>query len=78
MHFETPIGGSFDERAELYRCLLGEVDGEGDDGEGAGPTDYACLGCGGVTTADERPGSCPSCHRTLADRRPGALFQPLG
>jgi len=79
VHFETPIHGTLDERDAIYRALVG-MDGceECDDATEAAPTDYACLGCGTVTTARERPVSCPACYRTPGDRRPGALFQHLG
>ena len=77
MHFETSVGGPFDERAAIYRSLLDETEAESVDPEERPPTDFACLGCGTVTTAEERPDSCPSCHRTPGDRRGGALFQSL-
>jgi len=86
---ETPPAGPLNEREAIYRALAGDdpfdaadsADGREragrDDAGHAGPTAFACLGCGAVTTADDRPDSCPACHRTPGDRRDGALFQRL-
>jgi rubrerythrin len=89
MYHDSPPGGPLDERAAIYRHLVGEDpfdaaaraaaddehEREGrDDDE---PTAFACLGCGAVTTADEPPESCPECHRTPGDRGDAALFQSL-
>jgi rubrerythrin len=80
---ETPPAGPLNEREAIYRSLVDECEAaeagaheNGDDGD-EGPTDFACLACGTVTTADERPDSCPDCHRTAGDRGGAALFQVL-
>jgi len=73
---ESFPGGPLDERSLIYESLVDDGDDEAS-AERDAPTEFACLGCGTVTTAAEQPKSCPACHRTPGDRRGGALFQPL-
>lgn len=86
MFHETPPAGSLNDREAIYRSLVDEdpfevairtapeADSTEDDGDET--IAFACLGCGDVITAEERPDSCPACHRTPGDRD-GALFQAL-
>lgn len=89
MYHGSVPGGPLDEREVIYRHMVGEepfeggaraageAEPDGDDEADDGPTAFACLGCGAVTTADGLPDSCPECHRMPGDRGDGALFQPL-
>jgi len=79
MFSESFPGGPLDERTLIYESLAGGEGDRRDDGDSGDddPTAFACLGCGTVTTADDRPDSCPDCHRTPGDHGDGALFRSL-